>query len=214
MIPPRSRQLLLSLLLAVAVLGLILPAVRADTDVSHPDQRGGEAARALLPYVKPQEMIMRSPLIIEGSILDISTSRWNTDHTLLYTDYTLSVRRSLKGQIGSTVVVRNPGGLDPASGEYLTYGDAADFSSGGDYVLLLTTENLQLLDMTDGNQYYVAFWAGGTYHVRDSWLENQLHDDFSEPLPHFERRVVALNGGQPDPYPLTGRPLYDTRDNS
>lgn len=108
------------------------------------------------------------------------------------------------------LTVRNPGGIVPETGGELLVGDAANIQQSGSMLLLLTTENLSFLDMTDGQQYYVTGWAAGAYDVSGGQIVNQLHPEFTEPIADFEARVAAVLQGLPDPKPVSGLPLFDT----
>lgn len=200
-----------------AALGLILaslPVMLMNQPIQNIGKGSVSKARseALLPYVKPLEMIRRSDLVIEGTVTAATDGIWNQSRTMLYTDYTVDITKTLKGtHPGSSVIIRNPGGTDVSqTGEYVKLGEAPEINVGDSLLLLLTTENLPYLDMSYGAQYYVSFWVAGVYDIRNGLAIHRVHPDFNEPLVNFEARAAALNLGLPDPYPLPGRPIYDS----
>lgn len=212
--PLQSRLFLVGL--TVILTGGIAGVIVADDDRSglRPVKFSPrhQRAHALLPYFKPLALIDRSSVIVEGVVAGSDPSVWSSDHSLLYTDFRIVVSKALKGPEDLTMVtVRNPGGIDPESGYPFEVGDAAALKVGEYMLLLLTTERLAFLDMTEGVQYYVTGWAGGAYNLTsDGQLIHQLHSEFNESVADFEARVSARLQGLPDPKPLPGLPIYDT----
>lgn len=201
-------------LAGVVTFSMLPMAPGAQPDASVGSARHSETSHALLPYVKPVALIQRSAVIVEGVVAASDPSVWNADQTMLYTDYRIVVSKVLKGPQDLTMVtVRNAGGIDPDSQQLIEVGDAPRLEVGNYVLLLLSTENLAYLDMTEGQQYYVTAWAGGAYVMTpDNQLVHQLHPEFNESVADFEARVTALLQGLPDPKPLPGLPIFDTEE--
>lgn len=170
----------------------------------------GEAPTgAVLPYVKPPEMIQRSDVIVVGTVASATATVANEAGTAVYTDFNVAVEQTLKGGPPSEIVVRSPGGWVPGTGRVV---QMEPLIGVGEHVLLfLTTETLPVWDMVDGEQYYISFWDAGKYVITSQGLAlNQQWKEFNEPLTQMVERVEALEAGFPDPHPLPGLPTFET----
>lgn len=161
----------------------------------------------IVPFVKPSQLISEAELIVRGKVLSISSPQFNSAGSLLYRDYTVQINRLLKGGQATEVTVRDPGGYNEQTSSTF---ESNPVRVNQEYIFLLATEHLPLLDMTNELQYYILYWRLGLYAKDGDDLIHHLHSDFSEPVAHLESRVAASNEGLPDPYPLPGLPVIDS----
>lgn len=197
--------------ITILLTGLRFPYTHRAESRNSPANAKGTRIEALLPYWKVSTLFEISDLVVEGEVIQRFDSAWNSDRSLVYTDFELIVAETFRGNPEDRVIVRNPGGIDPDTSTYLEIGDAPKLIPGRVYLLFLTTEALPVLDMSSGSAYYVTGWAGGTYEISSANAINQLHEHLSEPANNLRVRLRLMGQGQPDPYPLPGLPIFDSR---
>lgn len=81
------------LTISVATLALGIPGMRA----------------AVFPRVTAEELTAQSQAIVEGNIVR-SWTAWDTEHKYIWTHYEISVADYLRGSMGGTFTVSEPGG--------------------------------------------------------------------------------------------------------
>ncbi|MBI3896287.1 MAG: hypothetical protein HY313_10210 [Acidobacteria bacterium] len=129
----RFKKILSSLLLTY----LCLPAATATT---------------LLP-MNLDDLTKASPVIAYGKIVG-SRAEWNEIHTLIYTIYTFQAIEYLKGDLGPSFELHEPGGeLDGLS---MSVAGVPRFSPGQEAVLFLWTDSRGLHQVTGFEQGNLA----------------------------------------------------------
>jgi hypothetical protein len=116
-----------------------------------------------------KEMALQSDVIVSGRSLG-SESRWIEDGRILVTVATVAVDEAIKGEVGSTVTVVLPGGVDsnrsiPVA---MTYAGAPNISAEEEVFLFLTKED----SVTGG--YAVTGFSEGKYSIVEDEEGNKL----------------------------------------
>ena len=108
----------------------------------------GAAATTLLP-MNLDDLTAESPAIAYGKIV-ASRTEWNNAHTLIYTVYTVQVVEYLKGDLGPSFELQEPGGeLDGLS---MSVAGVPQFTVGQEALLFLWTDPQGLHQVTGFEQ--------------------------------------------------------------
>ena len=107
-------------------------------------------------------------------------SRWSGDHSHIFTDVTLDVLESLKGQGPSRIVVRQPGGVVGDVGQ--TTSGLATFRAGQEVVVFLERH---------GPVFRITGMAQGVYQV-----DRKDGRAMARPAPLGDLRVVDRSSGR------------------
>ena len=116
------------------------------------------------------ELAHKADSVVIGTVTAID-GEWGPDFRFIHSNITLQVERTLQGQAGDTIVVRNPGGMIGDEGQ-LAYG-AAQFEVGEKVLVFLTTWDdnaLKVLGYAQGKSRVVLESAG-----RDRLIGGSAH---------------------------------------
>ncbi|MBI4465599.1 MAG: hypothetical protein HY647_12920 [Acidobacteria bacterium] len=105
-------------------------------------------ATALLP-MHLDDLTAESPVIAYGKVL-ASRTEWNNAHTLIYTVYTVQATEYLKGDLGPSFELQEPGG--ERDGLSMSVAGVPQFRVGQEAVLFLWTDPQGLHQVTGFEQ--------------------------------------------------------------
>ena len=124
-----------------------------------------------------------SQTVVHGSIA-AKRAEWAPDHHMIYTVYTVEPRRYLKGSLGASFEIREPGGELDGEGFYVA--SVPQFEIGEEAILFLWT------DATGGHQ--VTAFDQGAVPVADTKEGKKAVRPIPLGSAHTEQRSSALVG--------------------
>ena len=116
----------------------------------------GSASATTVAEMDLPEMAKLSGAIVHGTVVSTS-SRWNEDRTLIYTDVRVQVLDTLKGNAAGEIVITQPGGT--VGKLRVDVPGAAAYRAGQEMVLFLAP--------TPEGRYQVAGLSRGKFDVRE-----------------------------------------------
>ena len=108
----------------------------------------GRATTMLPMYM--DDLTAASQTVVVGKVI-ASRTAWDEGHHMIYTTYTVAPSQYLKGQLGATFELREPGGA--VDGMEMIIADAPAFQTGQDALLFVWTD-------PHGNHQVAAFSQG------------------------------------------------------
>ena len=110
-------------------------------------------ALAAVEELSLEELVVEARSVCQGVVTDVNP-QWNNDHTMIYTDVTVSVDECLKGREGPEITLKIPGGT---VGEItLWVSDTPTFEKDEEVILFLQEEYFQIVG-----------WYQGKYTIED-----------------------------------------------
>ncbi len=134
----------------------------------------------------PQELAQESALIVDGTVTGVR-SYWNADHSKIFTEATVSVGSTYKGNGGGTVRVVQPGGV--VGNVRMTAHGALSWNRGEQVLLFL--------EPSVPGAFQVAGFSQGKYEVeRDprtgrTFVQQALPADLEGTAPARAQRVTV-----------------------
>lgn len=111
----------------------------------------------LVPRLTVEQMVDESASVVEGTVLR-KWSEWDSAHQFIWTHYEIEVTDILKGVVGSTVTVSEPGG--EVGGMNMSIASVPTYEVGEQVVILLSP--------TEIGFFRTCGWGQGKFSVQDS----------------------------------------------
>jgi hypothetical protein len=139
-----------------------------------------QVAEALIMKFTVDELAKRAELVIMGEVASMKT-RWNKPQEPIYTEITLNVQETWKGEVTTkTIMVEQIGGTYGETS--LKIPDAAEFKVGQKVILFIDKRE----DMTD-----LAGWYQGKFNI-DGDMAVQEKTGYKLPITEL-KAIVAQN---------------------
>jgi len=129
----------------------------------------------LVPRLTMEQMVDESASVVEGTVLR-KWSEWDGAHQFIWTHYEIEVTDILKGTVGSTVTVSEPGG--EAGGVHMSIVSVPTYEVGEQVVILLSP--------TEIGYFRTCGWGQGKFSVQTSGGQKTVS------APGFGAQIVDL----------------------
>lgn len=111
----------------------------------------------LVPRLTVEQMVDESASVVEGTVVRKSAA-WDSTHQFIWTHYEIKVTDVLKGLVGSTVTVSEPGG--EVEGVHMSIAGVPTYQVGEEVVILLSP--------TEIGFFRTCGWGQGKFSVETS----------------------------------------------